>query len=131
MTTELLAASQPRWMTLTGWILSILVAGLLTMSGVSKIMQPAGAAEGFAHLGWPLKLAIALAVVELGSMLLYLIPQTAGLGAILLTGYLGGATATHVRINDDALMPIVIGVVVWIALLLRDPRIRAIVPFQK
>ena len=131
MTSEPLVAPQPKWMTWTGWILSVLVAGMLTMSGVFKIMPPPEAAEGFAHLGWPMKLAIALAVVELGSTLLYLIPATAGLGAILLTGYLGGATATHVRIEEAFFMPVILGVVVWIALLLRDPRLRALIPFRK
>jgi hypothetical protein len=118
-------------MTVTGWVLSILIAALLTFSGVMKIIQPEGTAEGFAHLGWPINLAIALAVVELGSTLLYLIPATAGLSAILLTGYLGGAIATHVRIGEAFFVQVILGVFVWVALLLRDPRLRALIPFRK
>jgi hypothetical protein len=131
MSTETMAAPQAKWMTVTGWVLSILIAALLTFSGVMKIIQPEGTAEGFAHLGWPINLAIALAVVELGSTLLYLIPGTAGLGAILLTGYLGGAIATHVRIGEAFFVQVLLGVFVWVALLLRDPRLRALIPFRK
>lgn len=131
MSTETLVAPPAKWMIVTGWVLSILISALLTFSGVMKVVQPEGTAEGFAHLGWPINLAIALAVVELGSTLLYLIPGTAGLGAILLTGYLGGAIATHVRIGEGFIVQLILGVVVWVALLLRDPRLRALIPFRK
>ena len=116
----------------TGWVLSILPVLLLVMSAVMKFMPPPQAAEGFAHLGWPLQLAFVLGVIELGATLLYLIPQTAVLGAILLTGYLGGAIATHVRIGEhrDVVIPIVIGVVVWLGLYLRDPRLRQLIPLR-
>ncbi len=115
-----------------GWLLSILPALMLLVSGVMKILQPPAAVEGFAHLGWPLNVAILLAVLELGSMVLYLIPRTAVLGAILLTGYLGGAIATHVRIGEysQAVIPIVLGIVIWLGLYLRDPRLRALIPLR-
>jgi hypothetical protein len=89
--------------------------------------------EGFNALQWPTNTATALAVVEIGSLVLYLIPQTAVLGAILLTGYLGGACATHVRIGDYAhfWVPIVLGVVLWLGLFLRDRRVRELVPFRR
>jgi hypothetical protein len=70
-------------------------------------------------------------VVELCCVLLYLIPQTAVLGAILLTGYLGGATATHVRVDEAYFMPVVVGILVWLGLYLRDPRLRALVPWRR
>ena len=75
----------------------------------------------------------ALGIVELGSTLLYIIPQTAVLGAILLTGYLGGAVATHVRVADWSHMPIplVLGILVWVGLYLRDARIRSLAPLAK
>jgi len=84
-------------------------------------------------MGWPTNVALALAIAELGSLVLYLIPQTAVLGAILLTGYLGGACATHVRIADYGhfWIPVAIGVVFWLGLYLRDARIRELAPLRK
>jgi hypothetical protein len=71
-----------------------------------------------------------LGIVELTCTILYVIPRTSVLGAILLTGYLGGATATHVRVADAYFMPILVGVLVWLGLYLRDTRLRALVPFR-
>lgn len=113
-----------------GYVVSALPVLMLVMSGVMKILQPPDAVKGFADLGWPLNLAIALALVELGCTLLYVIPQTAVLGAILLTGYLGGATATHVRIGEGFIAPVVFGVLVWLGLYLRDARLRALIPLR-
>jgi DoxX-like family len=115
-----------------GWVLSILPVLMLVLSGTMKILQPPQAVEGFEKLGWPMNVAIGLAVVEFGSTLLYLIPQTAVLGAILLTGYLGGAIATHVRVGDysSLTMPILMGIFIWLGLYLRDPRLRALVPLR-
>ena len=116
-----------------GWILSILPAAMLVLSGMMKIFPPKEAVEGFGKLGWEMDLAIVLAVLELGSVLLYLIPQTAMLGAILLTGYLGGAIATHLRLHDygDCTMPVILGVLVWLGLFLRDARLRDLIPIRK
>ena len=114
----------------TGRVLSALPVLLLTMSGVMKVMQPPDLAKGFEHLGWPLGLAWPLAVVELGCVVVYVAPQTAVLGAILITGYLGGAIATHVRIGDAWHMPLLIGVVVWVGLDLREPRLRKVIPLR-
>jgi hypothetical protein len=116
----------------TGWVLSILPAPLLIMSGISKITLGPEVVKGFGDMGWTTDTAMALAVVELGSLALYLIPQTAVLGAILLTGYLGGASATHVRIADYGhfWVPVVMGMVLWLGLYLRDARVRALVPFR-
>ena len=69
-----------------------------------------------------------LGVLELACTILYAIPRTSVLGAILLTGYLGGATATHVRVGDSFIMTVVLGVVVWGGLFLRDARLRALIP---
>jgi hypothetical protein len=75
----------------------------------------------------------ALGIVELTCTILYLIPQTAVLGAILLTGYLGGATATHVRIADwgHAPIPVVLGIVIWIGIALRDGRLWSLIPLRR
>ena len=125
--------SSSKAMVWTGWVLSVLPAPLLVMSGISKIMQSPEVVKGFSDLGWKTDAAIALAVLELGSLLLYLVPQTAVLGAILLTGYLGGACATHVRIADyrHCWVPVALGVVLWLGLFLRDERVRALIPFRK
>lgn len=113
-----------------GRIMSTLPVLALLLSASMKFLQPPEAMEGFAHLGWPASLAIALGVVELACAALYVIPQTAVLGAILLTGYLGGATATHVRVEEAFYMPIVLGVLIWGGLFLRDPRLRALIPLR-
>ena len=84
-------------------------------------------------MGWPTSVALVVAVLELGSLALYLIPQTAVLGAILLTGYLGGAVATHVRIGEywQCWIPVAFGVLVWLGLFLRDARVRALIPLRR
>jgi hypothetical protein len=84
-----------------------------------------------AKLGWSDKLAIALGVTEILSTILYLIPQTSVLGAILVTGYMGGAIATHLRIGEPFFVQAGIGVFVWLGLYLREPRLRALLPLRK
>jgi hypothetical protein len=79
----------------------------------------------FDHLGWDQDVMVKIGVVEVAVAILFLIPHTAFIGAILLTAYLGGAVATHVRVNDHFFFPIIIGVLVWIALRLRDSRVFA------
>lgn len=121
------AAKKMYW---AGWVLSVLPVPLLIMSATMKFLQPAGMAENLEHIGWPLSVMLALGIVELTCTVLYLIPQTAVLGAILLTGYLGGAIATHLRIGESFIPPLILGVIVWLGLFLRDPRIRALIPLR-
>jgi DoxX-like family len=132
MATDSQPAPASKAMFWTGWIVSILPVLMLVMSGAMKFLQPPDAVEGFAHLGWPLQLAVALGMIELGATLLYLVPQTAVLGAILLTGYLGGAIATHVRIGEHGqiVIPVVMGVLIWLGLYLRDARLRSLIPLR-
>ena len=112
---------------IAGWILSGLLAVMLIgLSASGKFTEWEGKAEMMDKLGYPMDVIKAIGVVEVVVTLLFLIPQTSFVGAILLTGYLGGATATHVRIGDPFFMPIIIGVVVWIALGLRTPGIFAL-----
>lgn len=112
---------------IAGWILSGLLAVMLIgLSASGKFTELEGKAEMMDKLGYPMDVIKAIGVVEVVVTLLFLIPQTSFVGAILLTGYLGGATATHVRIGDPFFMPIIIGVVVWIALGLRTPGIFAL-----
>jgi DoxX-like family len=115
----------------TGRVLSALPVLLLLFSAAMKFAKPPEVIKGFVELGYPERLSVPLGVVEIACAVLYVIPQTAVLGAILLTGYLGGATATHVRVGQPFFMPIVLGVVIWLGLFLRDPRLRALIPFRK
>jgi hypothetical protein len=114
-----------------GRILSALPVLMLIMSGVMKLTKVAPVLEGFTKFGYPESVIVPLGIVELVSALLYVIPQTSVLGAILLTGYLGGATATHVRGGDAFIAPVILGVLVWLGLFLRDARIRALVPLRR
>jgi DoxX-like family len=120
--------STPKWMLWVGYVLSALPALLLLFSGTMKIIG--GDVEGFKKLGWDESLALPLAVVELTCTVLYLIPQTSVLGAILLTGYLGGAIATHVRIHEQFVFQFILGVIIWGGLYLRDTRLRALIPLR-
>jgi hypothetical protein len=113
-----------------GRILSALPVLMLLFSAAMKFVQTPPVAEGFAHLGYPMSLALGLGILEIACTLLYVIPRTSVLGAILLTGYLGGAAATHVRVGDPFFMPILLGVLVWAGLYLRDVRLRALLPLR-
>jgi hypothetical protein len=114
-----------------GRITSALPVLMLLFSSVMKFVKPASVVEGFVRLGYPESLAFGIGIVELACTVLYVIPQTSVLGAILLTGYLGGATATHVRIGEPFYMPIVLGMLVWAGLFLRDDRLRALLPLRR
>jgi DoxX-like family len=125
------AAPVSKTMLWAGRIVSALPVLVLLMSAVMKLIKPASVVEGLTHLGWDESLALGLAILELACTLVYVIPQTAVLGAILLTGYLGGATATHVRVGDPFYAPIILGVLVWGGLFLRDARLRALLPLRR
>jgi hypothetical protein len=111
---------------ISGWM----VVFLLFDGGV-KVMKVQGAVEATVRLGYPARLLLAIGIVELTCTILYVIPRTSILGAILLTGYLGGATATQVRLEDPwFFFPIVVGVLVWLGLYLRDEQVRELVPLR-
>lgn len=130
------AATQPAHssnkMLWAGRILSGILVALLIMSGVMKLMMPPESEKDLDHIGWKMSVIGGIAALELGSVVLYAIPQTSMLGAILLTGYLGGACATHVRIGEYgmSLAPVALGVLVWVGLFLRDARVRALIPLR-
>jgi uncharacterized membrane protein YphA (DoxX/SURF4 family) len=115
----------------TGRVMSALPALLLLFSGTMKLVHPPQLDEGFTHLGVPLTLAFGLGVLEVACTVVYLIPRTAVLGAILLTGYLGGAILTHLRIGEAFFGQAAFGVLVWGGLYLRDPRLRALLPLTR
>jgi len=116
-----------------GRIVSAFAVLFLVLDGVTHLMQPAPVAEAFHRLAFPLSLSVELGVIELACVVVYVIPRTSILGAILLTGYLGGAVATHLRVLDplfDTIFPIIIGALVWGGIYLRDARLRALVPLK-
>jgi len=114
----------------TGRILSTLAVLFLIFDTVIKLMQIQPVKESFARLGYPTSIAVAIGALELACLALYLIPRTSILGAVLLTGYLGGAVATHMRVGDPLLshtfFPVYIGALIWIGLALRNPRVRTL-----
>jgi DoxX-like family len=116
-----------------GYILTALPALFLLMDGVMKLVKPAPVVETTVQLGYPESVILGLGIVLLACTVLYLIPRTAVLGAILLTGYLGGAVATHARVGAGLfpmLFPVLLGVLLWGGLYLRDDRVRALVPLR-
>ena len=116
-----------------GPILSVLAGLLLLMDGVMKLIKPAFVVESTVQLGYSESTIFGIGLVLTACTVTYLIPHTAVLGAILLTGYLGGATASHVRACDPIYIPffpVIFGALVWGGLYLRDARLRALVPFR-
>lgn len=109
---------------IAGWILSVLVfAFLAILSAYGKFFDFPNKEEMFAKLGWSPSIMVYVGIVEVTIAVLFLVPRTAFIAAILISAYLGGATAAHVRINDPFVFPIIIGVIAWVALGLRDPRV--------
>ena len=114
-----------------GRVLSALPVLMLTFSAVMKFSRSPQVLEGFVgKFGYPEGTLLPIGVVELCCALLYAVPRTSVLGAILVTGYMGGATATHVRVSDPWFMAVLLGVVAWAGLYLREPRLRALLPLR-
>ncbi|MEQ1827354.1 MAG: DoxX family protein [Pirellula sp.] len=112
---------------ITGWVLTGLVGFfLIVASGVPKFIDFPGKQEMFDKLGITANLSFTLGVIEMAVAILFLIPRTSFIGAILVTGYLGGAVWTHLRVGDPWFFPIIIGVIMWVALGLRQPAIFAL-----
>jgi hypothetical protein len=117
-----------------GRIVSAVTVLFLVLDGVTHLMKPAPVADAFQRLAFPLSLSVELGIIELLCVVVYVIPRTSILGAILLTGYLGGAVATHLRVLDplfDTIFPIIIGALVWGGLYLREGRLRALIPLAE
>jgi multidrug efflux pump subunit AcrB len=114
----------------TGRILSALPGLLFLGSASAKLSGAAQVIEQFGKFGYPAGTLPAIGVVELVCAILYLVPRTAVLGAVLLTAYLGGATATHLRVGEPFMAPVLIGVLLWAGLFARDARVRGILPLR-
>lgn len=124
-------SSGRRW---SGFIMTGLIALFMLFDAAMKFVAPKPVADAFVRTGWPIDLSFTLGVMLLTSTLLYLIPRTAVLGAILLTGYLGGAVAANLRLHNpwfsNTLFPVYFGILVWGALWLRDPRVAELIPLR-
>ena len=118
----------------TARILSTLVILFMLFDATIHIMKPAPVADAFARLGYPLSASVGIGIFELLCLLAYAIPRTALLGAVLLTGVLGGAVSTHVRAGSPAfeayIFPAILGAMIWGGIWLRDSRLRAIFPLR-
>jgi len=126
-------APSSRWTRWAGYALSGLAAAFMVLDAVMKLLKPEPVLEANMRLGYSEGVLIPLGIVLLVCTVVYVIPQTAVLGAILLTGYLGGAVASHVRHEDDwfsIVFPVVFAAFVWGGLVLRDKRLRALVPWR-
>ncbi|WP_437739129.1 DoxX family protein [Sorangium sp. So ce302] len=118
-----------------GRILSGLSVAFLLFDSIGKLMMVPQVLEGSEQLGYPLSSVRGIGLVLLASVVTYMIPRTSVLGAILLTGFLGGAVATHVRVDNPlfshVLFPVYVAAMIWGGLLLRDERLRALLPLRK
>ena len=124
-----------KWMTWTGWGLSGLMIAFMLFDGAAKLALESHVVAATTQIGFPVGVIRTLGVIGLACTLLYAIPRTAVLGAILLTGYLGGAIASKVRIADplfsSVLFGVYFGLMIWGGLYLRDPQLRAMIPIRR
>jgi DoxX-like family len=126
--------SVPRWMLWTSWVFSAApIAVMLSSAWVRSTHHDAAVAEIVTGYGYPESAIVYIVIAECVLVALYLIPQTSVVAAIVMTGYLGGAVATHLRVDDPAraMIPLVVGILAWGGLYLRDRRIRQLVPLRR
>lgn len=113
------------------YLLTGLSALSLIMSATMKLTHAPELVQNFAALGFPETALLPIGIVELLAVILYLIPRTSVVGAVLITGYLGGAIATHVRLGEAFIIPLIIALVAWAGIYFREPRLRELLPFRK
>ncbi|UGU17399.1 DoxX family protein [Sinomicrobium kalidii] len=115
----------------TGKIISILLVLFLLMDAIMKIIRATPAVEGTVALGYPESTVVPMGIILLICTVLYIVPRTSVLGAIVLTGYLGGATATHFRVEEPVYFSVAFGILVWLGVYLCDHRLRTLIPLRK
>jgi hypothetical protein len=125
--------TQRRWMLWTGRVLSLWPVFIVLLSATWKLTRNPWYVGEFTRIGWPESALPLLAFLQLGSLLLYVIPRTAVLGAVLLTGYLGGAIATYVRMGEPypVLVPLSTSLIAWAGIYLREERLRSLLPLRR
>lgn len=115
----------------TGRVLSAVPILLLLLSAVMKLMRLPAVVQGFGHYGYAENLIVVIGLLEVACTIIYAIPRTAVLGAILTTAYLGGATASNVRVGDPSwIVTVILGVLVWAGLYARETRFRGLLPLR-
>src|SRR5690242_16849184 len=115
-----------------GRVVSGLVVFFMLFAAIVKLVPMDGVIQGFERAGFGAQLVPVVGIIELACTVVYLIPQTRFLGAILMTGLMGGAVATNLRIGDPTwIMPALFGVLVWVGLFLRDEPVRELIPVEK
>jgi hypothetical protein len=114
-----------------GRVITGIVSLLFLFSAGMKFVGGAEVKEGMAHLGLPESMTIPLGILEAACTVIYLIPSTSVLGAVLLAGYIGGAICTHWRVGDPFLPQVAIGLVIWLGIYLREPRLKALIPIRR
>ena len=120
------------WILWVGRVLSLWPAFVIVLSATWKLTRNSGYVAEFGRIGWPESALTGLALLQLACLVLYLIPPTAVLGAVLLTGYLGGAIAAYVRIGEPSpvLVPLSTSLIAWAGIYLREERLRALLPLR-
>jgi len=113
-----------------GRVVSVLVSLVFAVSAFMKVKGGVEVMQGMAHLGLPESLLVPLAILEVSCVVIYLIPATSISGAILLTGFIGGAICTHLRVGDPFFIQIALGVLVWLGLYLRENRLKGLIPLR-
>ena len=123
----MVAAGRLVWV---GRVISVLASLVFALSAFMKLKGGAELTEGMAHLGLPESLVVPLAMLEISCVVIYLVPATSVLGAILLTGYIGGAICTHLRVGDPYVVQIALGIFVWLGLYFRENRLKGLIPLR-
>jgi hypothetical protein len=126
------AATTRRWTLWIGWVLSVLPVLPLVLGAVMKLShQPRLLELWVGKFGFPASTLVSIGILELLCVAVYVIPPTAVLGAVLLTGYVGGILVTHLRVGDNLVVPIMLGGLVWGGLYLREERLHWLLPFRR
>ena len=135
MTLDTQSAAVSRRALWSARVLSALVALFLLFDAVGHMAKPAPVVDAFVRLGYPLSASLEIGIIELLCLVAYVIPRTEVLGAVLLTGVLGGAIATHLRVGSPLfeayIFPVLVGLLVWGAIWLRDVRLQALFPLRR
>jgi DoxX-like family len=134
MQSSMQVVTESKGMLWTGRVLSGLMALFFVLDGVGHLMKPAPVVEAFARLGYPLSASVGIGLLALICTAIYVTPRTSVLGSILLTGYMGGAVSTHVRAGStlfETIFPVILGVLVWVGIYVRDAQLRQLIPVRR
>jgi hypothetical protein len=133
MKLERASTAGSKWFLIIGWIISAVPILMMGVMGIVMLFNPSpDMAKGMSDMGYPSHMTKTILYIEIGFALLYAIPQTAVLGAILLTAFMGGAAATHMRVDDGMwFIPTIFGAIIWLGLFFRDARLRALLPLRR